>query len=35
VALNHATEHLAELLMDSALKSALGTRRASEIMESQ
>jgi molecular chaperone DnaK len=34
-ALNHATEHLAELLMDSALKSALGTRRASEIMESQ
>jgi Fe-S protein assembly chaperone HscA len=34
-ALNHATEHLAERLMDSALKSALGTRRASEIMESQ
>jgi molecular chaperone DnaK (HSP70) len=34
VALNHATEHLAELLMDSALKSALGSRRASEIMES-
>jgi molecular chaperone DnaK len=35
VALNQATEHLAELLMDGALKSALGTRRASEIMESQ
>src|SRR5262245_3936580 len=35
VALNQATEHLAELMMDSALKSALGTRRASEIMESQ
>jgi molecular chaperone DnaK len=34
VALNHATEHLAELLMDGALKAALGTRRASEIMES-
>jgi molecular chaperone DnaK len=34
-ALNQATEHLAELLMDGALKSALGTRRASEIMESQ
>jgi molecular chaperone DnaK len=33
-ALNHATERLAELLMDAALKGALGTRRAAEIMES-
>jgi hypothetical protein len=30
--LNHATERLAETLMDSALKGALGTRRADEIM---
>jgi Fe-S protein assembly chaperone HscA len=34
-ALNRATEHLAELLMDAALKAALGTRRAVEIMESE
>jgi Fe-S protein assembly chaperone HscA len=34
-ALNHATEHLAELLMDTALKGALGTKRAVEIMESE
>jgi Fe-S protein assembly chaperone HscA len=33
--LNRATEHLAEALMDAALKGALGTRRADEIMESQ
>jgi Fe-S protein assembly chaperone HscA len=31
-ALNRATEHLAEVLMDAALRGALGTRRASEIM---
>jgi Fe-S protein assembly chaperone HscA len=30
--LNHATERLAETLMDSALKGALGSRRAEEIM---
>jgi len=34
-ALNHATEHLAELLMDTALRGALGTKRAVEIMESE
>jgi Fe-S protein assembly chaperone HscA len=33
-ALNQVTEHLAELMMDAALKGALGTRRAAEIMES-
>jgi molecular chaperone DnaK (HSP70) len=33
--LNRATEHLAEAMMDAALKGALGTRRADEIMESQ
>jgi Fe-S protein assembly chaperone HscA len=32
-ALNRATEHLAELMMDAALKGALGSRRADEIME--
>jgi Fe-S protein assembly chaperone HscA len=32
--LNRATEHLADVMMDAALKSALGTRRADEIMES-
>jgi molecular chaperone DnaK len=32
-ALNHATEHLAELMMDAALKGALASRRADEIME--
>jgi molecular chaperone DnaK (HSP70) len=34
VALNRVTEHLAQVMMDAALRSALGTRRASEIMES-
>jgi molecular chaperone DnaK (HSP70) len=34
-ALNRATDHLAELMMDAALKGALGTRRAAEIMESE
>jgi Fe-S protein assembly chaperone HscA len=34
-ALNRATEHLAEVLMDSALRGALGTRRAAEILESE
>ncbi|PYM21695.1 MAG: molecular chaperone DnaK [Candidatus Rokuibacteriota bacterium] len=33
--LNHATEHLAEVMMDAALKGALGTRRANEIMTSK
>jgi molecular chaperone DnaK len=33
--LNHATERLAETLMDSALKGALGTRRAEEIMNTK
>jgi molecular chaperone DnaK len=33
--LNHATEHLAEVMMDAALKGALGTKRASEIMTSK
>jgi Fe-S protein assembly chaperone HscA len=31
-ALNQATERLAELMMDAALKGALGSRRAAEIM---
>jgi Fe-S protein assembly chaperone HscA len=31
--LNHATEHLAEVMMDAALKGALGTKRADQIME--
>ena len=31
--LNHATEHLAEVMMDAALKGALGSKRADEIME--
>jgi len=31
-ALNRATEHLAEALMDAALKGALGSRRATEIL---
>ena len=34
-ALNRATEHLAELMMDAALKGALRTTRAAEIMESE
>jgi Fe-S protein assembly chaperone HscA len=33
--LNRVTEHLAQLLMDSALSGALGTRRAAELMESE
>jgi len=33
--LNRATERLAQLLMDAALQTALGTRRAAEIMESE
>jgi Fe-S protein assembly chaperone HscA len=32
-ALNRATEHLAELMMDAALRGALGSRRAAEIMQ--
>jgi molecular chaperone DnaK len=32
-ALNHVTEHLAEVMMDAALKGALASRRADEIME--
>jgi Fe-S protein assembly chaperone HscA len=31
-ALNRATEHLAEVMMDAALRGALGTRRAAEIL---
>jgi chaperone protein DnaK len=31
-ALNRATEHLAEVMMDAALRGALGSRRATEIM---
>ena len=34
VAMNKATEHLAEVMMDAALKGALGSKRAEEIMES-
>jgi len=34
VALNRATEHLAEVMMDAALKGALGSRRAAEIAAS-
>jgi molecular chaperone DnaK len=33
-ALNRATEHLADVMMDAALKGALGSKRAAEIMES-
>jgi molecular chaperone DnaK len=32
-AMNRATEHLAEVMMDTALKGALRSRRADEIME--
>ncbi|MBI1848229.1 MAG: Fe-S protein assembly chaperone HscA [Candidatus Rokubacteria bacterium] len=35
VAMNRATEHLAELMMDAALKGALGTRRADDLMGSR
>jgi Fe-S protein assembly chaperone HscA len=31
-AMNRATEHLAEVMMDAALKGALGSKRAAEIM---
>jgi len=34
-ALNRATEHLAEVMMDAALKGVLGSKRAAEIMESK
>ena len=34
VALNRATEHLAEVMMDAALKGALESRRATEIAAS-
>jgi molecular chaperone DnaK (HSP70) len=33
VAVNQATEHLAEVMMDAALKGALGSRRAAEILK--
>jgi Fe-S protein assembly chaperone HscA len=33
--LNRATEHLAEAMMDAALKGALGTKRADELMRSE
>jgi molecular chaperone DnaK (HSP70) len=32
-AMNQATEHLAELMMDAALKGALASRRADQVME--
>jgi molecular chaperone DnaK (HSP70) len=32
-AMNRATEHLAELMMDAALKGALASQRAGETME--
>jgi len=32
-AMNQTTEHLAELMMDAALKGALASRRADEVME--
>ena len=35
VIVKEGAEHLAELMMDAALKGALGTRRAAEIMESE
>ena len=34
-AMNRATEHLAEVMMDAALRGALGSKRAAEIMESK
>jgi len=34
IALNRATEHLAELMMDAALRAAVQSKRADEIMES-
>ena len=34
-AVNRATEHLAEVMMDAALKGALGSRRAAEILKEQ
>jgi molecular chaperone DnaK (HSP70) len=35
IELNRATEHLAEVMMDTALRTALSTTRAREIMEPQ
>jgi molecular chaperone DnaK (HSP70) len=35
IELNKATEHLAEVMMDTALKEALGSKRAQEILESR
>jgi molecular chaperone DnaK (HSP70) len=32
-AVNRATEHLAEVMMDAALKGALGSKRATEILK--
>jgi len=32
--LNRATEHLADVMMDAALRGALASKRAAEIMES-
>jgi molecular chaperone DnaK (HSP70) len=32
-AMNRATEHLAELMMDAALKAALASRRADQVLE--
>ena len=32
-AVNRATEHLADVMMDAALKGALGSRRATEILK--
>jgi molecular chaperone DnaK len=34
-ALNRATEHLADVMMEAALKGALGTKRADDLMESR
>jgi molecular chaperone DnaK (HSP70) len=31
--LNRVTEHLAEVMMDAALRGALGSRRATELMQ--
>jgi molecular chaperone HscA len=35
VALNQATQHLAEVMMDAALRGALQSRRAEQILGSQ
>ncbi len=34
-AMNRATEHLADTMMDAALKGALGTKRADDLLESR